>query len=301
MTLAAYASVVRGAPGIPDKYDLQPSDSHLNNGNGAYSANGSYPGWRNTNGRTQVDATLINGQKTLTIICVGQSNMCSVAPTPYVPSNSLAHNLNIYDGGVYRLKDPPLGCSQTTNGVNIPSGANGAWLSRLADKLINAGSCARAIMVPAGHAGSWVGDWDPAASTPNHYTRIKVALLRCAALGLTPDAIIWMQGENDAGSGTSQTTYQTILGRVIAQSRTDGYSGPWFVNVQTLNGGTHSATIAAAQAAIVNHASGIWAGANCDSLGSANWQADQGHFNDTGMDAVATLMLSALQAYGAPF
>ncbi|MGM4929702.1 sialate O-acetylesterase [Tardiphaga sp. 619_E2_N8_5] len=297
MSIVAFSAVMKGATALPDKYDLGGSDSHGNTGNGAYANNGNYPGYRNTNGRTQVDATLVGGQKTLVIIVIGQSNACSVSSTPYTPSNSLAHNLNIYDGGVYRMKDPPLGCSQTPVTGSPPAGA---WMGRLADKLINASVAARVIMVPAAMAGSYIGDHDPAGTQPNNYIRLKVALLRCAALGLTPDAVIWMQGEGDNVAGTSQANYTAALNRIIAQSRTDGYSGPWFVNKTTWNAGAASATIQAAQDAVINHGTGIWAGANTDSLNNTNRQ-DLCHFTDAAMDSVASLMLTALQAYGAPF
>lgn len=298
MSLAAFNSVVRGATSQPDKYDLQASDSHGNDSAGATSNNGSYPGYRNRNGRTQVDATLVGGQKTLVIIVLGQSNACAVSPTAYTPTNSLVHNLNIYDGGVYRFKDNPLGCSQTPVGSNqTPAGS---WLGRLGDKLINASVAARVIMVPAAMAGSYVRDHDPTLSTTNNYIRLKVALLRCADKGYTPDAIIWMQGEGDNVAGTSQSAYQTALGHIIAQSRSDGYSGPWFINKTTWNAGAASTTIQAAQDATINHGAGIWAGANTDAYNNT-FRQDLCHFTDTGMDNVATDVKTALAAYGAPF
>lgn len=298
MSVADFGAVMGGANFAPDKFDLQASDSHGATGNGAFANNGSYPGYRNTNGRVQVDAALIGGQKTLTIIIVGQSNACSVSPTPYVATSPLAHNLNIYDGGVYHMQDPPLGCSQTP--IGGAPGPCGTWLGRLADKLIAAGNAARVIMVPAAMAGSYVGDHDPSAATPNNYQRLKVALLRCQAAGLTPDAVIWMQGEGDNVSGTTGAVYTATLNRIIAQSRVDGYAGPWFVNETTWNGGVPSATIEAAQAAVVNHSAGIWAGANTDVIDNSGRQ-DLCHFTDASMDAVAGLIKNALNAYGAPF
>jgi hypothetical protein len=98
MSLSSYLSVARQAAATPDPFDLMASDTHNADGNGAYSPNGVYPGLRNTNGRVQVDAALVAGQKTLILIGAGQSNICSVAPTAYTASNALSHCLNIYDG-----------------------------------------------------------------------------------------------------------------------------------------------------------------------------------------------------------
>lgn len=297
--LAAISGAIRNAAqAFPDKYDLSGSDQHPNTGNGAYANNGNYPGYTNVAGRVQVDPAIVGGQKTLVIMVAGQSNACSVGPTPYTPTSSLVHNLNIYDGGVYRMKDAPLGCSQTPIiGNTIPAGT---WLGRLGDKLIAASVAARVIMVPVAMAGSYIRDHDPTGTQPNNYQRIKVGLLRCADRGYTPDAIIWMQGEGDNVGGTTQSVYQTALAAIIAQSRTDGYAGPWFVNKTTWNAGAASSTIQAAQAAIVNHTLGIWAGANTDAYNNT-FRQDLCHFTDTGMDNVATDVKTALAAFGAPF
>ncbi len=301
MSLAAFMAVagMKGSSGPSDPYDLTASDTHDATGNGVYSSNGVYPGLRNTNGRTRVDATLVGGQRTLVIIVPGQSNCCSVAPTAYVATSPQSHCLNIYDGGVYLMQDPILGASHFVPTGNPQLG--GSWVSRLGDKLIAAGYADRVIMVPCGMAGSWIGDWDPAASPINNYQRIRVALRRCSSRGLTPDAIIWHQGENDSGSGTAAATYTAIGNRMIAQTRTDGYAGPWFINTVSWNGGTVSSTIQGAQAAMVNHSSAVWAGFNADTLGLTYRQVDMGHLNDTGMDACASGVVTALHAYGAPF
>ena len=121
-------------------------------------------------------------------------------------------------------------------------------------------------MVPASMAGSWVGDWDPAKCGCNNYVRLRVALLRCFALGYMPDAIIWHQGEGDSGSNTPQANYQASASRMIAQSRLEGYSGPWFVCQVSWNGSATNNNIRAAQAALVNHSLGIYAGADTDTL-----------------------------------
>lgn len=296
MILSAFMG---GSLAPSDPYDLTGSDTHNANGNGAYAPNGVYPGFSNTNGRVQVDPTLVGGQSTLVILVAGQSNCCSVSPSAYTATNALSQCLNIYNGGVYKMKDPLLGSSHTPTSGNPP--LCGSWVSRLGDKLIAGGVAARVIMVPCGMAGSWIGDWDPAVSPINNYQRILVALRRCATAGLTPSAIIWHQGENDGGSGTSSATYQAVFNRIVAQSRIDGYAGPWFVDTVTWGPGVAYPTIQAAQAAVVNHGAGIWAGANADSLDNTFRQPDQGHFTDAGMDAVASLVVTALHAFGPPF
>lgn len=300
MSIAAFMAVAGGSFAQPDQYDMIPSDTHNNNGGGlggTYFNNGSYPGYSNTNGRTQVDRTAILNP--IVIIVVGQSNGCAVSETPYTPVSSDVYNLNIYNGGVYQFKDPPLGCSQTpitSQGYSAPSGS---WLGRLGQKLKDSGLSRPIVMVPASMAGSWIGDWDP-NQMPNNYQRIRVALRRVAAVGWTPHAIIWHQGEGDSGSNTPQANYTACGNRIISQSRTDGYSGPWFICQVSWNGGVTNNTTRAAQAALWNSGAGVYAGADTDTLNNS-YRLDTGHFSNSGMDQVATLMLAKLQAYGAPF
>jgi hypothetical protein len=284
----------------PDRYDLTGSDTHNNNGGGlggTYFNNGSYPGYRNVNGRTLVDRTALTNP--IVIIVVGQSNGCAVSETPYTPTSSNVFNLNIYDGGVYRFTDPPLGCSQTSIASQGYSPPSGSWLGRLGQKLVDSGVTRPIVFVSASMAGSWIGDWDP-LQMPNNYQRLKVALLRCSAIGWTPSATIWHQGEGDSGSNTPGVNYTACGQRIIDQSRADGYLGPWFICQVSWNGGLINNTIRAAQAALADHGARVWLGADTDTLDNS-WRLDTGHFSNAGMDQVASLMLAKLQAYGAPF
>jgi hypothetical protein len=129
-------------------------------------------------------------------------------------------------------------------------------------------------------------------------SRIVAALNRLSARGLSPSAILWGQGESD--HGIAQATYQADLTTTIGISRTAGYAGPWFIAKQSMLSGATDANVQAAQIAMVNHPSGIWAGPDADSIGTGS-RSDGTHFNDTGSDTYAGLWQTALHAYGAPF
>lgn len=242
---------------------------------------GANPGNHDINGRTLFTGSLSGA---CVLLIAGQSNVSNNMTSAYVPTNAV-YNLNIYDGAVYASKDGLLGCS----------GPAGNFAGRLADKLINAGLFSKVVLVPVAIDGTTVAQWNTSANFGN---RITVAIRRLAARGLTTTAALWGQGESD--HGTAQADYQAAFVSVVTNSRSSGYAGPWFIAKQTWFSGAVDATIQAAQVAVVNHPSGIWAGPNADSLDGTN-RYDNTHFNDTGADAYAGLWQTALHAFGSPF
>lgn len=229
------------------------------------------------------------------LLIAGQSNVSNNFPTPYTPTNSTkVDNLNCYDGGIYSAVDPLLGTAR-----DGPSLGRGNFAGRLADWLINANKFDRVILVPIPVSGSYVADWVSGVAS----RRFAIAISRMAAKGLTPTAVLWGQGENDNFGGTTQAAYTTGLNSVITNARTAGIPAavPWFIALQTWNSGTTSAAVRAAQTAVVNHSSAIWAGPDADTLGVSLRQADNTHLTDAGAAQYATLWLNALSAYGAPF
>lgn len=239
-----------------------------------------------------VQSGWINGIRNCVLLIAGQSQTTNVSPTVYTPINSAKiTNFNIYDGACYSCFDPLLGCSLTSLG-------QGNFAGRLADKLINANLFDRVILCPIGIGGTTVAQW---ADALNLGKRITVALARLNSRGMVPSAILWGQGENDNVLGTSQIDYENSLSSIILNSRINGYVGSWLIAQETWNAGIISTAVQNAQTGIVNHALGIYAGPNADSLNASYRQVDNTHWNDAGSDAYASLWLSALQASGSPF
>lgn len=246
-------------------------------------------GFAFTASRTRVSSAIVGGQKTLVVVLAGQSTGANYDNTLYTPMNSLVHNFNIYDGATYQAKDPLIGCSGY---------AGGCWLGRLGDKLISNAICDRPILVPTSIGSSEVAMWAPGGFL-NH--RFAVIQKRLTEAGLTPSCLIWQQGERDKTIGTDQATYAAGLAGVISTWRGLYPSVPVFVNKVSVTSNTAYTPVQNAQVAAVDHTNGIWAGADSDSLGSGNRQSDGTHWNATGSDAIAGLMVTALHAYGAPF
>lgn len=249
-----------------------------------FAENGSSPGNDDANGKTLYTGSLSGVP---TVIIAGQSNVCNSFPSVYTPTNTTVYNLNIYDGAVYKLVDPVLGCS-----TNIPAGN---FAGRLADKMITAGNVSGLLTVPVGIDGTAIASWQ---SSTDLASRILVAIRRLANRGITPDAILWGQGESDIG--TSQSAYTTYLNTLIALTRTEGFTGPWFIAKQTMFAGVVHAAVQNAQTGIVDHNLGIWAGPDSDSI-SAAFRQDGTHFTDAGANLYAGLWQTALRTYGSPF
>jgi Carbohydrate esterase, sialic acid-specific acetylesterase len=157
------------------------------------------------------------------------------------------------------------------------------------------------IVVPIAVASTSITQWD----TGNLGGRICLAIQRLKLRGIVPGtnvtfAIDWGQGESDEQLGTSQAAYTTALNHIISTAAACGFSGRWFVAIETWEAGTTSAGVQAAQAAVVNNTT-VFAGANADSIGSGSRQSDNIHFNDSGAASLATLKKNAMHASGAPF
>jgi hypothetical protein len=251
----------------------------------------------NTNGLAVRSLAINPAIKTLVLITMGQSLMANsnanTTSPVFVPTNpSVIDNFNIYDGAAYQFSTTPaLGCNGTNSNV----------APRIADMLINNGKFDRVIVVPIAVGSTRIADW----ATGSYATRFPVAMNRLAARGITPAtpgvtfAAVWGQGEGDTADGTSQAAYASALNTVISSAFAAGFSGRFFVNIETWNAGSISSAVAAAQASVVNNTT-VFQGANWDAFGSAD-RIDNTHPNDAGAPQFATALYNAMHASGAPF
>lgn len=280
----------------------------------------------NLAGRTQVSATLVNGEKTAVIITIGQSTSNNAINTyaqsqidntvldpaaAYTPTNSTkVQNLSIGNkGAVFLAKDPLLG-----GDLNLSN-----YGPRVADKLINAGTYARVIQVPIAIGGSFCADWQPGGGVAGGATQIGSLAYRIgltarvlAYVGLlnnpnlTAGFVLWQQGEFDSDvPATSQATYTACLNAVIAEFRRVGITWPFLVALCTRPSDATADRngIRAAQAAVVNNSAGVYAGPDTDTIGTTTADRYDGtHFvaaatgSGHGSDQQAALWQSAILA-----
>jgi len=263
---------------------------------------------RDTSGLTLDTQTVNTGVQNCILITVGQSNIARTAPTPFttVNPNSLSM-LNIYDGALYKAKDPVIGTGDAVT-------ANGAHVGlRVADTLVTNGKCSRVILVPIAIISTSSSDW---ASGGIYWDRIGVAVRRVKARGINCGTtniscvIIWGQGETDCAFGFSQALSTANLNSIFANAAAAGFVGRWLINTETWTNTVFCpSTTGAAQAAVVNNTT-IFAGANADAVfgsicgAGANLacrQADLAHFTDAGNFTLAAAMVTALHNSGLPY
>ncbi len=257
--------------------------------------------YRATSGQTLRTQSVDTGVSNAIILFPGQSNNANTGATPYTPTNgSKLDYMSVYDGAIYAATDPALGATQL--GSNVA-----CFALRLMDSY--AASFSRVIGVPLAVNGTSVSDWETGFCS----TRITVALARLRAKGIVAGAnvsfaICWGQGESDNTNGTSQSAYTNSLNNIITNVAATGFSGRWFIAKQTYINSTTSSAVRAAQAAVVNHGSGIWAGPDADSLigstcngSNACRLGDNTHFTDDGLISYAAAWKTAMALSGAPF
>lgn len=231
------------------------------------------------------------GPRTAVIVVIGQSLSVNQVPTPYVPTNTNIDQLNIFDGKLYRAKDPLLG-------INVSGGSvtdlRGTWMLRMADKLIADGHFDRVILVPMAVGNTRADQWASETTAPFLFNKINVVGLRLRDAGLPCTAIMWGQGESDTSAGTSQASYTASMNKIIAEFNHAIPNCPILVAQESYYYGATSAAVLAAQAAVVNGTT-VFAGENVDSIGSGG-RYDNTHLNETGADQRATLAVAALMA-----
>jgi hypothetical protein len=284
----------KAAPGLAtnDPYSLVPTIANVTGG----ATCNNFPDWANPNGKVPVDVSTLTSP--IVGILVGQSLATNCVNGTYSPTGGTAYNFSITNGGTYQASDPLMGC---TGWHNLPANPwpTGSWFTRLPDK-IKARSITRpVILVPIGVGGSNVYDWQsPTLGTGGgNFARFAVTAKRLAVAGLTPSFVYWQQGESNNGN-TTQAQYTTALNSVIAGIRAQWATVPILIAISTYINGSADANVAAAQAAAVNNPSGIYAGANGDSLTGTNRQSDNTHWSTTGADAYAGLADTALHNAG---
>lgn len=296
--LATAANAQRGGMSSPDPFRfIADPPSSIAGCTNVYNCNS---GNQDASTKTVRNLTINTGVKNLILIIAGQSNRQAITPTAYTLSNASAiDNFSIYDSAVYAYADPPIGSSVSTGGGGGPGHLGG----RIADKFVTAGSFARVIVVPVAIGGASAADY----ATGGLSNRLCVAMGRLQARfgsALTDPnvtiAIEWGQGETDGSIGTTQIAYTASINTIVTTVRACGFSGRFFVALETWLVGVTSATIRAAQAGVVNGTT-IYQSGDIDTLNAGSRQADNTHLTDAGAASAATLIYNAMHATGAPF
>lgn len=231
---------------------------------------------------TQVANALVPGETTGIFLIAGQSNAANFVDGFYTVTQAKSHMMNPFNGGIYRTKDPVLGCNGSPSGV-FPSW-QGSWTSRLGDLLIGGGVYQRVIICNVAAGGTSSQQWAEGGDCNN---RLICAGNRLLANGMQPTRVIWMQGENDASLGFSSATTTANIRSVCDTLRRTGITARMLVSLTTYNNGATSSTTRAGQSASVDLSRDIGLGPDTDAVTAR--QSDLTHLNATGAGQVATL------------
>jgi Carbohydrate esterase, sialic acid-specific acetylesterase len=241
--------------------------------------------FRDTSNRKKT-ACSVDG-RTAVIVTLGQSNAANYALTRYTPKHDVL-NFDLYDGDCYKAQDPLLGAS----------GIGGNFATPLADMLIERGLYRRVIVAPIAMGGSTVEEW---ADDGMFHRRILVLIRRLFDAGLTPNLILWHQGEGNSGAGDGHgRQYRKNLLEVVDTFRSYGISAPFFVALATKCGAyprPNGDNIRDGQASAVNPLDNIFLGPDTDSLGDAYRDQDHCHFNGAGLMRHAAMWADVVQSW----
>ena len=270
---------------------------------------------------SQKSASLVPGEKTVLIMCWGQSMTTNCVDDLATPVSTRVHNFSMFDGGMYSGEDPQLGCSWGNGNTGIPRSTGSLW-PYLGDKLIDETGISRVIVAPVGTGGSSIQSWAPigTAGTPpaqprgnNFFDRLEALLYQLELAKLVPSrygtdpgtvqaACIVNIGETDAGSwGATAADWEALCLATIEGMRGRGLAAdvPFLVTQNTYPFDFADDIIRAAQAGMVDPGNHIYSGGDTDTLGATYRQADNIHWNASGAEAAAGIFSGALQALGA--
>ncbi|QWW67947.1 sialate O-acetylesterase [Rhizobium sp. WYJ-E13] len=238
----------------------------------------------------RVEVPTGNLARTAVLVFVGQTSVNNI-PTPYVPVNGNIDQLNIYDGKLYRAKDPLLGINVAGSAV---TDKRGTWMMRMADKLIADGHYDRVILVPMAVGATRVDQWADPFTWPFLGHNISVVGRRMRDAGLPCTAIMWGQGESDTIVNTPEAFYAASLQKVIAEFKRVIPGCPFLVAREAYFNGKTNRGVLAAQASVVDNQT-VFAGEDVESIGSAD-RYDNTQLNEAGAEKRATLAVAALKA-----
>jgi hypothetical protein len=141
------------------------------------------------------------------------------------------------------------------------------------------------VLLNYGVGGTAIAEWGP--GTVPHET-LTDQLSRLTAAGLSPDIILWMQGESDCYYGTTVTDYRAGFAALLAGIR-EHTDAPVFVAQETFVTGRTCPTIHHAQTTL----EGTLPGPDLDALGN-EYRKDETHFGTSGANEVVRLWMKVL-------
>jgi hypothetical protein len=221
--------------------------------------------------------------RTAVIVTLGQSNAANHGRGNYVASERV-DNFNLYDGRCYHAADPLLGAS----------GSDANFATRLGDILIQRGRFDRVILAPIAQGGTRVEQW---ADEGLFNRRIIALIRRLYDAHLTPDFILWHQGEGNLDtSDLGGRQYRKNLLEVVRTFREFGIDAPFYIALATRCGAPspNRVNVRAGQRGAVDAKINTFLGPDTDTLGLEYRDDLICHFNEAGLERHAEMWADTL-------
>lgn len=242
-------------------------------------------GYNVVNEKTQVHPDTCTGTK-FHFIVFGQSNSANpLSAARYTPSNSGVLNFNLLSGGLYRGADSLLGAG----------GGGGGWPSRVADQLITNSKANCIVINTFGIGGTSIAQWASGGILNN---RITVAVQRSATvLPITFNRCMVLIdiGETDNALGTSQAAFSAGLSSVRSTLTSAGAGCPIFIALASLNSGSTSSAVRAAQSAEIDNVN-VFPLGDFDTIGCSD-RVGCTDMTASGMAAAASIAYGNIVSY----
>jgi len=237
-------------------------------------------------GRAVVPCTDGGPGRPLVILTLGQSNAANHGRGLHTPKHRV-DNFNLYDGKCYKAVEPLLG----------PSGQDGNFATRLADMLIERRIADRVVIAPIAMGGTTVEQW---ANEGLFNRRIAASIRRLYDAGLSPDYILWHQGEGNAAKGDAGgRQYRKNLLEVVASFRAYSVNAPFFVALASRCGETahpNAVNVREGQRTTTIGQLGIFVGPDTDLIGTEH-RYDNCHMTESGVILHATAWADILEGF----
>jgi hypothetical protein len=164
------------------------------------------------------EALACPGPEAIVIITGGQSNAANAFSDPVGPDPA-SRAYMMLDGQCYRLRDPVLGAT----------GQDGSLWTGLG-LAIHAQTGRPVVFINGAVGGAQLGDW---LDDRSHYRqRLADQSKMARRIGLTPDYVMWIQGETDAAVLLAPSLYVAQMRDVIARFDASGAvppGTPWVI------------------------------------------------------------------------
>ena len=273
---------LRSATGVslqPTSIELGPADTYEN-------LDRNWKSNADASERAVVPCTDGGPLRPLVIVTLGQSNAANHGQGLYTPKHRV-DNFNLYDGKCYKAVEPLLG----------PSGQGGNFATRLADMLIERRIADRVVLAPIAMGGTTVEQW---ANEGLFNRRIAASIRRLYDAGLSPDYILWHQGEGNAANGDSGgRQYRKNLLEVVASFRAYSIDAPFFVALATRCAVTphpNAVNVRDGQRTAAIGQLGIFVGPDTDLIGPEH-RYDACHMSESGLMLHASAWADILQDF----